>query len=99
VHSCQPVTSYQSLLIVKFCHAPSTRISEWLPQIAHFTIFVLTHKNANEPARVLPLWQDPGRTLATAVLSVMEDVIGFYGMLLVLCVMANVILLLLLHPA
>jgi hypothetical protein len=28
------------------------RISEWLPQIAHFNIFVLAHKNAKEPAGV-----------------------------------------------
>jgi hypothetical protein len=37
-----------------FCHVPSTRISEWLPQIARFNIFVLAHKNGNEPAGVLP---------------------------------------------
>ena len=29
---------------------PSTRICEWLPQIAHINIFVFAHKNANEPA-------------------------------------------------
>jgi hypothetical protein len=34
---------------------PSTRISEWLPQIAHLNLFVPAHKNANEPAIVLPL--------------------------------------------
>jgi hypothetical protein len=38
----------------------STRISEWLPQIAHFNIFLHAHKNANEPAGVLPLWQNSG---------------------------------------
>jgi hypothetical protein len=43
-------------------HVPSTRISEWLPQIAHFNIFVLAHKNANEPAGVLPLWQNSSST-------------------------------------
>jgi hypothetical protein len=36
---------------------PSTRISEWLPQIAHFNIFVHAHKNANEPATVAELRQ------------------------------------------
>jgi hypothetical protein len=60
---------------------PSTRTREWLPQIAHFNIFVLAHKNANE-------W---GKTPAAVVLSVMADVIGFCGKLLVLSVMADVI--------
>ena len=27
--------------------------TKWLPQIAHFNIFVLAHKNANEPATSL----------------------------------------------
>jgi hypothetical protein len=36
---------------------PSTRISEWLPQIAHFNIFVNAHKNATEPAIVAELRQ------------------------------------------
>jgi hypothetical protein len=45
-------------------------------QIAHFNIFVLAHKNANEPAGVLP----------EVVLSVMADVIGFCGKLLELSV-------------
>jgi hypothetical protein len=63
-----------SLLIVKFCHVPSTRISEWLPYIAHFDIFVLAHKNVNEPTGVLPQWQNSGRTPAAVVLSVMADV-------------------------
>jgi hypothetical protein len=54
VHSWQPVTSYQtnhgiSQLIQKFRHVPSMSISERLPQIAHFNIFVLAHKNADEP--------------------------------------------------
>jgi hypothetical protein len=39
---------------------PSTRISEWLPQIAHYNIFVLAHKNANEPASVAELRQNSG---------------------------------------
>ena len=43
---------------------PSTRICEWLPQIAHFNIFVLAHKNANELKLCMQL-------------SVMVDVIGF----------------------
>jgi hypothetical protein len=62
VHSCQPLLSYEriSLLIVNYCHVPSTRIIEWLPQIVHFNIFVLAHENANEPAGVLPLWQNSG---------------------------------------
>jgi hypothetical protein len=54
---------------------PSTRVSERLPQIAHFNIFVLAHKNGNEPAGVLPLWQNLGRTSAAVVLSVVADVI------------------------
>jgi hypothetical protein len=40
-----------------------------------FKIFVLAHKNANEPAGFLPHWQKLGRTPATVVLSVMADVI------------------------
>jgi hypothetical protein len=62
VHSCQPVTSFKriSLLIENFGHVPSTRISEWLPQIAHVNIFVLAHKHANEPAGVLSQWQNSG---------------------------------------
>jgi hypothetical protein len=36
---------------------PSTRISEWLSQIAHFNIFVHAHKNANELAIVAELRQ------------------------------------------
>jgi hypothetical protein len=64
-----------SLLIENFCHVPSARTREWLPQIAHFNIFVLAHKKANEPAGVLPHWQDAGRTPAAIVLSVMTDVI------------------------
>jgi hypothetical protein len=88
VHSWQSVTSFKliSLLIENFCHVPSTRTREWLPQIAHFNIFVLAHKNANEPAGFLPVWQKPGRTPAAVVLSVMADVIGFCGKLLVLSV-------------
>jgi hypothetical protein len=35
-------------------------ISAWLPQIAHFNIFVFADKNANEPAGVLPQWQNSG---------------------------------------
>jgi hypothetical protein len=61
-----------SLLIANFCHVPSSRTREWLPQIAHFNIFVLAHKNANEPAGFLPVWQKPGSC-------VMADVIGFCG--------------------
>jgi hypothetical protein len=75
-----------SLLTEKFCHVPYTRTREWLSQIAHFNIFVLAHKNANEPAEVLPQWQNSGRTPAAVVLSVMADVIGFCGKLLVLSV-------------
>jgi hypothetical protein len=54
VRSRQSVTSFKliSLLIENFCHVPSTRTREWLPQIAHFNIFVLAHKNANEPAEL-----------------------------------------------
>jgi hypothetical protein len=70
-----------SLLIENFCHVPSTRTRKWLPQIAHFHIFVLGHKNAKEPAGVLP---HTGRTPAAVVVSVMADVIGFCGKLLVL---------------
>jgi hypothetical protein len=55
---------------------PSTRIGEWLPQIAHFNIFVLAHKNANEPAGVLPQWQNSRRTPAAFVLNVLANVIG-----------------------
>jgi hypothetical protein len=54
---------------------PSTRTCEWLPQTAHFNISVLTHKNPNELAGVLPV-----------ALNVMADVIGFCGKLLVLSV-------------
>jgi hypothetical protein len=56
---------------------PSTCISEWLPHITHFNTFVLTHKNANEPARVMLQWQNSDRTSAAVVLSVMADVIPF----------------------
>jgi hypothetical protein len=66
------------LLIENFAHVPSTRISEWLPQIAHFNIFVLAHKNADEPAGVLPQWQNFGRNPAAVVLSVMADVIELW---------------------
>jgi hypothetical protein len=71
------VTSHKriSLLIENFCHVPSTRTREWLPQIAHFHIFVLAHTNANEPAGFLPVWQKPGRTPTAVVLSVMADVV------------------------
>jgi hypothetical protein len=66
---------------------PSTRIIEWLPQIAHFNIVVLAQKTANKPARVLPQWQNSDRTPSAVVLSVkpMADVIGFCGKLLVKC--------------
>jgi hypothetical protein len=74
VHSCQPVTSYQTIQPVDRHVVSSTRTSEWLPQIAHFSIFVLAHKNASEPAGVLPLWQNSGRTPAAVVLSVLPDV-------------------------
>jgi hypothetical protein len=49
------MTSFKliSLLIAKFCHVPSSRPREWL--LSHFNIFVLAHKNANEPAGFLPL--------------------------------------------
>jgi hypothetical protein len=66
------------MLIVNFCHVPTTRISEWLPQIAHFNIFVLAHKNANEPAGVLPDCLC-GRTPAAVVLSLMAYVIPLLG--------------------
>jgi hypothetical protein len=81
VHSWQPVTSFKliSLLIENVCHVPSSRTREWLPQIAHLNIFVLAHKNANEPAGFLPVWQKPGSC-------VIADVIGFCGKLLVLSV-------------
>jgi hypothetical protein len=76
VHSWQSLTSFIliSLFIANFCHVPSSRTREWLPQIeiAHFNIFVLAHKNANEPAGFLPVWQKPGSC-------VMADVIGFLG--------------------
>jgi hypothetical protein len=75
-----------SLLIENLCHVPSSRTREWLPQIAHFNIFVFAHKNANEPAGFLPHRQKTGRTSAAVVLSVMTDVIGFCGKLLVLSV-------------
>jgi hypothetical protein len=42
-------------------------INEWLPQIAHFNIFVIAHKNANEPAGDC----HSGRTQAALVLGVM----------------------------
>jgi hypothetical protein len=70
---------------------PSTRISEWLPQIAHFNIFVLAHKDAYEPAGDLPLWQNSYRISTAVALSVMADVIGFCDKLLVLSVVADVI--------
>jgi hypothetical protein len=54
---------------------PSTRTREWLPQIVHFNTLVLAHKNANEPAGVLPHWQNSDRIPAAVVLSVMADVI------------------------
>ena len=54
---------------------PSTRTCEWLPQIAHFNIFVHAHKNANEPATSLPQVRNCGRTPAAVVLSVMAVVI------------------------
>jgi hypothetical protein len=43
----------------------------------------IAHKNANEPAGVLPHWQNSGRSPAAVVLSVMADVMGFCGKLLV----------------
>jgi hypothetical protein len=67
---------------------PSTRISEWLLRLL-ILIFLLAHKNANEPARGLPHWHNSGRTPAAVVLSVMADVIGFFGKLLVLSVKCN----------
>jgi hypothetical protein len=77
VHSWQPGTSYRTNQPVhrKVCHVPSTRTREWLPQIAHFNIFVLAHENANERVGVLSHWQNSGRTPAVVVLSVMADVI------------------------
>jgi hypothetical protein len=75
------VTSFEliSLLFENFCHVPSSRTREWLPQIARFNIFVLAYKNANEPAGFLPVWQKPGSC-------VMADVIGFCDKLLELSV-------------
>jgi hypothetical protein len=69
MHSWQSVTSLKliSLLIEIFFHLPSWRTREWLPHIAHFNIFVLAHKNANEPAGILPVWQKPGRTPAAVL--------------------------------
>jgi hypothetical protein len=69
VHSWQSVTSFTliSLLIENFCHVPSSRTREWLPQIDHFNMFVLAHKNANEPAGFLPVWQKPSRTPAAVL--------------------------------
>jgi hypothetical protein len=64
-----------SLFLENFDHVPSTRISEWLPQLAYFNIFVLAHNNANEHAGVLSHWQNSGRNPAAVVLSVMADVI------------------------
>jgi hypothetical protein len=68
-----------SLLVANFCHVLSSRTREWLPQIAHFNIFVLAHKNANEPAGFLPVWQNSGSC-------VMADVISFCCKLLELSV-------------
>jgi hypothetical protein len=62
-----------SLLIVNFCHVPSTRITEWLPKITHFNIFVLAHKNANEPATNLELWQNSGSSLCQVLWLVLSD--------------------------
>ena len=73
MHSCQSVTSYRTkphVNCISFCHVPSTRICEWLPQIVHFSIFVHAHKNANEPATNLPQVRNCGRTPAAVVLSV-----------------------------
>jgi hypothetical protein len=42
----------------KLMSQASARISEWLPQIAYFNIFVLAHKNANEPSVVLSVMAD-----------------------------------------
>jgi hypothetical protein len=49
-------------------------------------IFVLTDKNASEPAGVLPLWQNSGGTPEAFVLRVLADVIQFCGKLLALSV-------------
>jgi hypothetical protein len=53
----------------------STRNSEWLPQFSHFIIFVLAHKNANEPTGVLPPQQNSGETPVAVALSVVADAI------------------------
>jgi hypothetical protein len=62
LHCCQQVTSYQKNQPFnrKLLSRASTRISEWLPQIAHLNIFIQTHKNAYEPAGILPQWQNSG---------------------------------------
>ena len=88
VHSWQSVTSFKliSLLNANFCHVPSTRTREWLPQIAHFNIFVLAHKNANEPAGFLPGSAGVAETRQNSGSCVMADVIGFCGKLLELSV-------------
>jgi hypothetical protein len=57
----------ERVLIANFCHVPSSRTREWLPQIAHFNIFVPAHKNANELAGFLPGGQKPGRTPAAVL--------------------------------
>ena len=66
MQSCQRVTSYRTKppVISGYWHVPSTRIREWLPQIAHFNIFVLAHKNAIEPATSLLQVRSCGRTPA-----------------------------------
>jgi hypothetical protein len=61
VHSWQPMTSYRTNQPVDRKLFPRA-VDAHLLQIAHFNIFVLAHKNANEPAGVLPQWQNSGST-------------------------------------
>ena len=46
------------LLIVNFWQQTSRAVDAQLPEIAHFNIFVHAHKNANESAASLQLWQN-----------------------------------------
>jgi hypothetical protein len=61
--------------------AVDIRIREWLPQIAHFNIFVLAHKNANEPAAqvsagVAETRQNSGSCVISDVIPVLELKLG-----------------------
>ena len=65
MQSCQPVTSYRTKPSVnsKLVTRAVDAHPEWLPQIANFNIFVLAHKNANEPETVADLWQQFSQVL------------------------------------